>query len=242
MAQNQKKRNVNVYNLLIIDESGSMHAIYEQALSGINETINTVRAAQKKYPEQHHFVSIVSFEGTGPDRIKTRRDRVPVRKINYLSRNEYVPGGCTPLYDAIGSAVHHLQQCVEKDDVVLVTIITDGYENASREYSQLAVRELIGRQREKGWTFAYIGANQDSVEMARKINIKNALDFDATPMGMYCMISKIDYCMDRMFSEVDSGKRPVRDREDFFIDVDKEGHTETGDTVAEALAREILKK
>ena len=77
MGQNKKQRNVNVYNLLIIDESGSMHKIYEQALSGINETINTIRGAQKKYPDQHHFVSVVSFEGQGPQGVKTRRPAVP---------------------------------------------------------------------------------------------------------------------------------------------------------------------
>jgi len=105
MAQNHSKRNVNVYNLLIIDESGSMYKIYEQALSGINETISSIRAAQKKFPDQHHFVSVVSFEGHTPHGIKTRRDRIPIGKVNYLSRKEYVPGGCTPLYDALGLSV-----------------------------------------------------------------------------------------------------------------------------------------
>ena len=42
-----EKKSINVYNLLIIDESGSMHSIYDQALSGINETLNGIRNAQK---------------------------------------------------------------------------------------------------------------------------------------------------------------------------------------------------
>lgn len=242
MAKNQKKRNVNVYNLLIIDESGSMYKIYEQALSGINETISSVRTAQKKYPDQHHYVSVVSFEGHGPQGVKTRRDRVPISKMNYLSRKEYVPGGCTPLYDAIGLSVHHLQRYVEKDDVVFVTIITDGLENASQEYSRLTVRDLISRQREKGWTFAYIGANQDSVEVAREINIKNALNYEATPEGTNRMIDELVESMHCCYCMIDKGEKTAKDMSDLFIKVDKDGNTEIGGSLAEKLGKEILKK
>ena len=242
MGQNQKKRNVNVYNLLIIDESGSMYKIYEQALSGINETISSIRMAQKKFPEQHHFVSVVSFEGHGPQGVKQRRDRIPISKVNYLSRKEYAPGGCTPLYDAIGISVHHLQQYVEKDDVVFVTIITDGLENASREYSHAAVRELVSRQRENGWTFAYIGANQDSMEVAREINIKNALNYEATPEGTSRMIDKLGDSMHYCYYMVGRGEKLAKDMSDLFIKVDKEGNTEIGGSIAEELGKEILKK
>ena len=242
MGQNKKRRNVNVYNLLIIDESGSMYKIYEQALSGINETISSVRTAQKKYPDQHHYVSVVSFEGHGPQGVKTRRDRVPISKMNYLSRKEYVPGGCTPLYDAIGLSVHHLQQYVEKDDVVFVTIITDGLENASQEYSRVTVRDLISRQREKGWTFAYIGANQDSVEVAREINIKNALNYEATPEGTNRMIDELVESMHYCYCMIDKGEKPAKDMSELFIKVDKDGNTEIGGSLAEKLEKEILKK
>ena len=242
MAKNQRKRNVNVYNLLIIDESGSMHAIYEQALSGINETISSIRAAQNKFPEQNHFVSVVSFEGHGPQGVKTRRDRVPISKMNYLSRKEYVPGGCTPLYDAIGLSVHHLQQYVEKDDIVFVTIITDGLENASQEFSRVTIREVISRQREKGWTFAYIGANQDSVEVAREINIKNAMNYEATPEGTDRMIGKLVDSMHLCYCVIGDKKKSAKDMSDLFIKVDKDGNTEIGGSLAENLGKEILKK
>ena len=65
-------------------------------------------------------------------------------------------------------------------------------ENSSCEYSGTAVKELVARQREKGWTFAYIGANQDAVEVARELNISNALDFDASPEGMVTMSVKYE--------------------------------------------------
>ena len=56
-------RTANVYNLIILDESGSMHSIYSQALSALNKTLNGIRNTQAEYPHQHHFVSVITFEG-----------------------------------------------------------------------------------------------------------------------------------------------------------------------------------
>lgn len=198
----EDKKSLNVYNLLIIDESGSMHSIYQQALSGINETLNGIRNAQKDYPDQNQYVSIVTFEGSGPVGVKTRRDRVPASKVENMSRADYRPGGCTPLYDAMGLAITHLDACISDGDAVLVTIITDGLENASTEYSGTSVKELVSRQREKGWTFAYIGANQDAVEVARDLNISNALNFDASPEGMVTMSVKYEKARKKFLKEV----------------------------------------
>lgn len=197
-----EKKSINVYNLLIIDESGSMHSIYDQALSGINETLNGIRNAQNDYPDQKQYVSIVTFEGDGMGGVKTRRDRVPAAKVEDMTKSDYRPGGCTPLYDAMGQAISHLDNSVNEGDAVLVTIITDGMENASCEYSGKAVKELVSRQREKGWTFAYIGANQDAVEVASDLNISNALNFDASPEGTVMMSVKYEKARRKFLKEV----------------------------------------
>ena len=84
-----EKKSINVYNLLIIDESGSMHSIYDQALSGINETLNGIRNAQRDYPGQNQYVSIVTFEGDGVAGVKTRRDRVPASKVEDMTKSDY---------------------------------------------------------------------------------------------------------------------------------------------------------
>mgnify|MGYP004566816155 FL=1 len=60
-----------------------------------------------------------------------------------------------------------------KDTMVVVTIITDGMENASREYNGKTIKELVERLRGEGWTFTYMGANQDSVEVAMSMSIRN---------------------------------------------------------------------
>lgn len=175
---------MNIYNVIILDESGSMSAIYDQALSGINEVLSGIRKNQKEFPDQQHYVTIVTFEGNGIGGIKTRRDRVAIEKVSDFTRKDYLPGGCTPLYDAMGKTLNELEGQIHDEDRVMATIITDGYENASEEYSGKTVKVLVSRLRKKGWTFAYIGANQDAVEVARDLNIDNALNFDATPEGV----------------------------------------------------------
>lgn len=174
---------MNIYNVIILDESGSMSAIYNQALTGINEVLSGIRKTQEDFPDQHHYVTIVTFEGSGMAGIKTRRDRVAIEKIEDFGRKDYRPGGCTPLYDAMGKTLNELEGQIHEEDRVMATIITDGAENASEEYSGKTVKEMVSRLREKGWTFAYIGANQDAVEVARDLHIDNALNFDATPEG-----------------------------------------------------------
>lgn len=84
---------MKIYNLIVLDESGSMSSIYNQALSGINEVINGIRQNQEKYPEQKHFVSIVTFEGEGMSGVKTRRDCVPVGEVTDLTKKDYRPVG-----------------------------------------------------------------------------------------------------------------------------------------------------
>ena len=178
---------MNVYNVIILDESGSMSAIYDQALSGINEVLSGIRKNQEDYPDQQHYVSIVTFEGNGVAGIKTRRDRVAFGKVEDVTKADFRPGRCTPLYDAMGVTLNGLDGQIHEEDRVMATIITDGYENASEEYSGKTVKSLVARLRDKGWSFAYIGANQDAVEVAKDLNISNALNFDATPEGTMCM-------------------------------------------------------
>jgi len=163
-----------VFNLIILDESGSMSCIKRQALTGLNETLQTIRNAQEKYPDQEQLVSIVPFESGN---IRLLRDKVSINEVQDLRPEEYNPGACTPLYDAIGFGIQSINKSVGENDSVLVTIITDGYENASREFSGKAIAMLIDELKQKGWLFTYIGANQDAIAVAQSMNISNALNF-----------------------------------------------------------------
>lgn len=178
---------MNIYNVIILDESGSMSSIYKETLSSMNEVLSGIRKNQEEFPDQKNFVTIVTFEGSGMKGIKMRRDRVPIESIANFTEADYRPGGCTPLYDAMGKTLNELEGLVHADDRVMATVITDGYENASEEYSGKTIKTLMDRLRGKGWTMAYIGANQDAVEVARDLHIDNALNFCATREGVAMM-------------------------------------------------------
>ena len=174
-----------VYNLVILDKSGSMNSIRNAAISGFNETIGGIRSAQKQFAEtQEHFVTLLTF--CGCER-KYVYDCVPVDKVKELTRNDYQPCCGTPLYDAMGMGINDMiRKTKEEENVtVMVTIITDGMENASREYRGSDIKALVEQmQNEKGWNFAYIGTNQDVEAVAYDLSIENTMSFLDTEEGM----------------------------------------------------------
>jgi uncharacterized protein YegL len=167
-----------VHNLIILDESGSMESIKNATIQGFNEVVQTIKGVEKQYPEQKHYISLVTFNGLG---IKNKLFCKKVRNLKQIDGNSYRPDSMTPLYDAIGFSASKLLKKLEKkkDYNVLVTILTDGLENASKEYSGRAIKELIEDLRQKGWTFTYIGANHDVEKVAASISIVNHLRFEA---------------------------------------------------------------
>lgn len=200
-----------VFNLLILDESGSMSSIEKQAVDSVNETLQSVRSAQKKYEDQEHFVSFVTFNSDG---IKTVLDRAEALKAKDITSDQFNPACCTPLYDAIGKSVTELKKSVAENDKVLVTIITDGYENASREYNQASIKALTEKLGKEGWTFAYIGANQDAMTVSHDLGIKNAMNFEATVCGTMAMSQKLSSSRSRWFDRI--AENDACADEDFF--------------------------
>lgn len=201
-----------IFNLLILDESGSMSSIEKQAVDSVNETLQSVRAAQEKYKEeQDHFVSFITFNSSG---VKTVLDRVEALKAEDITPAQFNPACCTPLYDAIGQSVNELKKSVAENDKVLVTIITDGYENASREYNQASVKALTEKLGKQGWTFAYISTNQDAMAVSHDLGIKNAMNFEATVCGTVAMSQKLNNSRSRWFDRI--AENDVCADEDFF--------------------------
>ena len=129
-----------VHNLIIVDESGSMEVIRKQAFVGMNETLQTVRKMQEKFPDQEQFITLLTFD-TG--HTTWHYDNLPAAQTKDLDWKAYCPGGGTPLYDAIGKGISKTNAQIEDGDHVLVTIITDGEENSSEEWTLKMIRTMI---------------------------------------------------------------------------------------------------
>ena len=172
-----------VYNLVILDKSGSMDSIRKEAIDGYNETLGTIRAAQLKHMDtQEHFVSLAVFCGCGIEMIY---DKTPIKDADKLTPEKYDPCCCTPLFDAIGSTIKKLRKDIKDvtDAAVLVTIITDGYENASKEWTGPAVKKLIDECKADGWMVSFIGAGEDIVKVAMTISVTNTVVWEKTSAG-----------------------------------------------------------
>jgi len=172
-----------VYNLVILDKSGSMESIRKEAIDGYNETLGTIRAAQLKHIDsQEHFVSLAAFCSCGIDMIY---DKTPIADAGKLTKKQYEPCCCTPLFDAIGKTIKELKKDIKEvpDAAVLVTIITDGYENDSKEWTGPAVKKLIDECKEDGWMFSFIGAGEDVVKVATTISVTNTVVWEKTSEG-----------------------------------------------------------
>lgn len=192
-----KKR---IYNLIILDESGSMWSIAKQAVDGVNESIQTIRAAQRKNEDQEHFVTLVTFN----DEVRTLFDCVPAEGVEDLKAEEYDPNCCTALYDAMGISLNALKTKVKKEDKVLVTIVTDGCENASKEYNGAAIKLLVDNLKAQGWVFAYLGANHDVEKVAANISITNVMQFEASVEGTSTMMHTLSRARSRLYENMGS--------------------------------------
>ncbi|SRR5690606_12712570 len=178
-----------VVNLIILDESASMDVIKSQIISGFNEVVQSVKNVATRFPEQEHLITFVTFNSAG---IKTHLDWEPVERLDTISKETFRPAEMTPLYDAMGLSINRIRRVTDSLSKcnVLVTILTDGEENSSREYTGPMIKQLVDELKEKNWTFTYIGANHNVEEFAMTISITNVMQFDTTEAGIKEMFSK----------------------------------------------------
>jgi hypothetical protein len=191
---------VKVFNLIILDESGSMESIKKAAIDGLNETIQSIQSAQKKHEEvQEHYATFVSFN---TEAIRTVFENRPVAEVGLIK--DYRPDACTPLYDAMGISLTKLRHQLNKEEQnqVLVTVITDGYENASREYSGPAIKKLVEKLKAEGWVFTYIGTNQDVDAVADSLSIDNKMNYHYSSQGTQEMLYEERRFRERFFNKI----------------------------------------
>ena len=209
--------NQKIYNLIILDASGSMYSIRNEAIAGVVETIQTIRVAQEENEEQEQLFSLVVFNGK---RIATIYDRMPITKVSDFSKDDYQPRDNTPLYDAMGDAITNLQRYIDEEENTLVTIITDGYENASREWNHQRVFQLVEDLKKKNWLFTYIGANQDALAVAKDMGIDQSMNFMSSVEGTKAMFMREKRSRKSFYDKLASGMsfKKAMAEEDYFID------------------------
>ncbi len=203
-----KMPKTQVYNLIILDKSGSMESIRQEAINGYNETLGTIRAAQLKHLDsQDHFISLAAFCSCGVDMVY---DKAPIKDAEKLTRERYDPCCGTPLYDAIGKTVKKLRSDIRnvEDAAVLVTIITDGYENDSKEWTGPAIRKLIDGCKEDGWMFSFIGAGEDVVKVATTISVTNTVIWEKTAKGTAAVFENENAAQGRFYDKMASQCSP----------------------------------
>ena len=177
-----------VFNLIIVDESGSMSIIRKQAFAGMNETLQTVRQMQEKFPDQEQHISLVTFDTS---HTAWHYDNTPASDTKNLDWKAYNPGGGTPLYDAMGSAISKVNAQIADGDNVLVTVITDGEENSSQEWTLKMIRTMIEKLKKQKWTFTLIGTDNLDVEtMAQSFAIEEHMEFQQTEAGTRAMFAR----------------------------------------------------
>lgn len=202
MEKNNNFIKTQVFNLVILDKSGSMESIRKEAIDGYNETLGAIRAAQLKHMDtQDHYVSLAAFCDCGIDMIY---DKTPIKEAEKLTKKQYEPCCFTPLFDAIGKTVKKLKSDIKdiEDAAVLVTIITDGYENSSKEWNGFAIKKLIEECKEDGWMFSFIGAGEDVVEVASTISISNTVVWEQTTEGTREMFENENAAQSRFYDKM----------------------------------------
>lgn len=203
-----------VFNLIVLDESGSMSHLKDQTISGCNETINVAKTqAEKNADVFRSLMSVYAFQDGGPVKSRYIMKNEDALKARHINGDDYNPWGNTPLLDAVGSTLSELKtvSATHEDATGVITIITDGMENSSTRYSWKEVANLISQFKEMGWTVNLIGANIDVEEMGRRMNIDNRMAFQSSKAGSEAMWDKLNRQTNACFASYACEAREIDD-------------------------------
>jgi len=185
----------NIDLIFVLDRSGSMYALEKDTIGGFNSFIE-----KQKKEEGNTYVTTILFNNN----YDILYERKPIQEIKKLTTEEYYVGGTTALLDAVGNAITTLDR--KTNNKVLFVIMTDGLENASREYTKEQVKNLINNH---DWEFIFLGADIDAYTEANYIGIKKsrASNYDKSKEGLekvYDSLSQVSHCLRRDIAIEDS--------------------------------------
>ena len=146
--------------LAIVDRSGSMSSIVHEAVGGFN---NFVKAQQELDGEAN--LTLVLFD----DQYEMKLDRVPLAKVPEMTVADFAPRGMTATYDAVGKSLAYLEKI--NPERAIIQIITDGGENASKEYTKAAVQERVKAAEDRGWQVVFLAQNMDAKAASMSLGV-----------------------------------------------------------------------
>ncbi len=136
---------------MILDKSGSMEIIRDDTIGSVNSYLDDLRESG-----QDHRITFFMFD----TQVVNFSNDTPVADVERLNHGNYQPGGSTALNDAIMSCTSAIEKSAKSDDIVTIVIVTDGQENASREFPKKAVvLAKIAEYQSRGWNFIYLSAS-----------------------------------------------------------------------------------
>lgn len=202
----------------LLDRSGSMHALFQDVVLGLQEFIREQRLA-----DADARLTLVQFDSD--DVHDVLLDAMPLAEVDEeRAARRFEPRGATPLYDAIAAIDGRADRWVTSgrgDDAdQIVVIFTDGYENASTDCTRDTAFRLIEERRARDWTFVFMGANQDAYEAGAGISVApgNTASWAATPTGARSAIRTMSKGVARHAARTRSLRRHYKDR--FFEEDD----------------------
>lgn len=161
-----------VFIAVVLDRSGSMESMRDDAIGGFNSFLKE----QQEAPGEALF-TLVQFDYE----FITVHDGVPIKDVPKLDRNTFVPRGGTALLDAIGQTVNVMEAKIgkmaedEKPSRMIVAILSDGAENQSKEFKKHDIKKIIEERSKTGWDFMFLSAGLDQFADAHEIGIASAM-------------------------------------------------------------------
>lgn len=179
----------------ILDASSSMNSIIDEARDGFNKFID-----EQKELDGEASLTVATFSSGGANNgYELLYDDKPINEVEHLTEKDWYGNGMTALHDAIGKAITDVSQShkdmkkSERPDRVLVGIVTDGYENASKEFDGASIKKLIKKQEKQDWQFVYLAADQDASLAGSSIGVSkgNTLSYSNTGTGNAMMFNSL---------------------------------------------------
>ncbi len=209
------KRTDHPHIWFLLDRSGSMGALYQEVVLGLQELIREQRLA-----DADARLTLVQFDSEDPHHLLL--DGMRLRDVDEeRAVRRFDPRSATPLYDAIAAIIGRADTWVAKhgDDAdQILVIFTDGLENASTDCNRTKAFRLIKERRERDWTLVFMGANQDAYEAGEAMAVAhgNTANWHASPGGTRTALRAMSTSVGRQVKRPRDVRRQYKDR--FFED------------------------